>query len=166
MRTLWATSFGLGLVAGCGPKPLTETQQAAIMDSVGRVVQSVFEATNRRDAVAVLSAYVDDAVMANNGVIYSTKESYRKALDSVWLSLDSIQARTLPLRSRILGPDVAVTMVPFTLTVTAKTGRQTASQGVYTALLQRRGGTWRILRSHESEQHRDQLLEQVRPKRR
>ena len=57
----------------------------------------------------------------------------------------------MSLRTMVLGPDVAVTMVPFALTLTAKSGRQVTGQGVYTMLLQRRQDVWRILRSHESE---------------
>jgi uncharacterized protein (TIGR02246 family) len=161
MRTLWAAAVGFGLIASCRPAPLTEAQQTAAMDSVAAVVQHLFESINRRDTAAVLGAYVEDAVMANNGVIYSTRISYGNALDSVWQALGGVETRTLPLRTRLVGPDLAVTMVPFTFTLTAKTGQQVAGQGVLTAMLQRQAGGWRILRSHESEQHRDELLRQV-----
>jgi uncharacterized protein (TIGR02246 family) len=163
MRSLWAAAILFGLTLGCRPAPLTEAQQAAILDSVATVVHGLFTSINQRDTAAVLGAYVDDAVMANNGVIYSTRDSYGKALDSVWQALGGVETRTLPLRSRLLRRDLAVTMVPFTLTLTAKTGQRVTGQGVLTALLQRQTGGWRILRSHESELHRDQLLQQVMP---
>ncbi len=163
MRTLWAAAFTLGLGAACGPARLTETRRAAIQDSVEQVVRGMLDAANRRDAAGFLGAYVDEAVMAYNGAIYSSKDSYRAALDSVWESLAAVETRPMSLRTMVLGPDVAVTMVPFALTLTAKSGRQVTGQGVYTMLLQRRQDAWRILRSHESEQHLDQLLQQVMP---
>jgi len=163
MRTLWAAAFTLGLGAACGLARLTETRRAAIVDSVEQVVHGVLDAANHRDAAGLLGAYVEDAVMAYNGVIYSTKDSYRAALDSVWQALAGVETRPMSLRTMVLGPDVAVTMVPFALTLTGKSGRQVTGQGVYTMLLQRRQDAWRILRSHESEQHLDQLLEQVMP---
>lgn len=163
MRTLWAAALTLGLGAACGPTRLTETRRAAIVDSVEQVVHAELDATNRRDAAAFVGPYVDDAVMSYNGVIYSTKDSYRAALDSVWSPLAGLETRPMSLRTMVLGPDVAVTMVPFAITLTSKAGRQVTGQGVYTMLLQRREAAWRILRSHESEQHLDRLLEQVMP---
>jgi uncharacterized protein (TIGR02246 family) len=163
MRTLWAAALTLGLGAACGQARLTETRRAAIVDSVEQVVHGVLDAANHRDATGFLGAYVDDAVMAHNGIIYSSKSAYRAALDSVWQSLAGVETRPMSLRTMVLGPDVAVTMVPFAVTLTAKSGRQVTGEGVYTMLLQRRQDAWRILRSHESEQHLDQLLQQVMP---
>jgi uncharacterized protein (TIGR02246 family) len=163
MRTLWAAALTLGLGAACGPARMTETRRAAIVDSVEQVVHGVLDAANRRDAAAFVGLYVDDAVMAYNGVIYSTKDSYRAVLDSVWQPLAGAEVRPMTLRTMVLSPDVAVTMVPFAITLTSKAGQRVTSQGVYTMLLQRRQAAWRILRSHESEQHVDRLLEQVMP---
>ncbi len=166
MRTLWAAALSLGLCAACGPARLTETRRAAIVDSVEQVVHAVLDAANHRDAAAFLGPYVEDAVTAYNGVIYSTKDSYRAALDSVWQLFTAVEARPMSVRTMVLCPDVAVTMVPFALTLTTKAGQQVSGEGVYTMLLQRRQNGWRILRSHESEEHLDQLLQQVRPARR
>lgn len=166
MRTLWAVAITLGLGglgASCGPARLTEAQRTAITDSVEQVVHRALDAANRRDAAGFLSAYEEDAVMAYNGVIYSTKDSYRAALDSVWQAVSGVETRPMTLRTMVLGPDEAVTMVPFALTLSAKSGQEVTGQGVYTMLLQRRQGAWRILRSHESEEHLDQLLRQVMP---
>jgi hypothetical protein len=69
--------------------------------------------------------------MAYNGVIYSTKDSYRAALDSVWQALAGVETRPMSLRTMVLGPDVAVTMVPFAFTLTAKSGRQVTGQGLH-----------------------------------
>ncbi|HSD32695.1 MAG TPA: SgcJ/EcaC family oxidoreductase [Gemmatimonadales bacterium] len=161
MRTLWAAAFTLGLGAACGPARLTETRRAAIADSVEQVVRGVLDAANRRDAAGFLGAYAEEAVTAYNGVIYSTKDSYRSALDSVWQALAGVQVSPMSLRTMVLSPDAAVTMVPIAFTLTAKSGGQVTGQGVYTMLVQRRQDAWVILRSHESEQHLDQLLQQV-----
>ncbi|HMA42402.1 MAG TPA: SgcJ/EcaC family oxidoreductase [Gemmatimonadales bacterium] len=166
MRRLCAAALTLGLGglgAACGPTRLTETQRSAITDSVEQVVHRTLDAVNRRDAAGFLSAYEEDAVMAYNGVIYSTKDSYRAALDSVWQAVSGVETRPMTLRTMVLGPDEAVTMVPFAVTLTGKSGRQATAGGVYTMLLQRRQGAWRILRSHESEEHLDQMLRQVMP---
>lgn len=163
MRTLWAAALTVGLGAACGPARLTETRRAAIQDSVEQVVHGMLDAVNHRDAAGFVGAYVDEAVMAYNGVIYSTRESYRAALDSVWQGLAGLETRPMALRTMVLGPDAAVSMVPFAVTLSGKSGQQVRAQGVYTMLLQRRGKAWRVLRSHESEQHLDQLLWQVMP---
>lgn len=163
MRTLWAAALTLGLGAACGPARLTETRRAAIQDSVEQVVRGMLDAANHRDAAGFVGAYVDEAVMAYNGVIYSNKDSYRAALDSVWQPLAGVETRPMSLRTMVLGPDVAVSMVPFALTLSAKSGQEVTGQGVYTMLLQRRQNAWRVLRSHESEEHLDQMLRQVMP---
>jgi uncharacterized protein (TIGR02246 family) len=163
MRTLWAAALTLWLGAACGPARLTETRRAAIVDSVEQVVHGMLDAANHRDATAFLGAYAEDAVMAYNGVIYSTQDSYRAALDSVWQAVAGLETRPMSLRTMVLGPDVAVTMVPFALTLSAKSGQRVTGQGVYTMLVQRRQGAWHVLRSHESEEHLDQLRQQVIP---
>jgi uncharacterized protein (TIGR02246 family) len=166
MRMLWAAALTLGLGglgAACGPARLSETRRAAIQDSVEQVVRGMVEAANRRDAAGFLGAYVDEAVMAYNGMIYSTKDSYRAALDSVWQALAGVETRPMSVRTMVLGPDAAVSMVPFALTLSGKSGKQVTGHGVYTMLLQRRQDAWRVLRSHESEEHLDQMLWQVLP---
>lgn len=159
MRMLWAAVLAVGLGAACGPARLSDTRRAAIVDSAEHVIRGMLDAANRRDAAGFVDAYVDEAVMAYNGVIYSTRDSYRAALDSVWSGLAGLVTRPMALRTMVLGPDAAVSMVPFALTLSGKSGQQVTTQGVYTMLLQRRANAWRVLRSHESEQHLDQLLQ-------
>ena len=165
MRTLWAAlTLGLGgLGAACGPARLTDTRRAAIQDSVEQVVHGMLDAASRRDAAGFLGPYADEAVMAYNGVIYSTRDSYRAALDSVWQAVAGLEIRPMSLRTMVLGPDAAVTMVPFAVTLSTQSGQQVTGQGVYTMLVQRRQNRWRVLRSHESEEHLEQLLRQVMP---
>ena len=161
MRTLWAAALTVGLGAACGPARLTDERRAAIVDSVEHVVHGMLDAANHRDAAGFVGAYVDEAVMAYNGVIYSSRDSYRAALDSVWRGLAGLETRPMALRTMVLGPDAAVSMVPFAVTLSTASGQQVTTQGVYTMMLQRRGNAWRVLRSHESEQHLDQVLQGV-----
>ena len=95
MRTLWAAAFTLGLGTACGPARLSETRRAAIVDSVEQVVHGALDAANHRNAAGFLAAYVEDAVMAYNGVIYSTQDSYRAALDSVWQAVAGVETRPM-----------------------------------------------------------------------
>src|SRR5574338_480109 len=148
MRTLWAAALTLGLGAACGTARVSETRRAAIVDSVEQVVHGMLAAANRRDATGFLAPYAEDAVMGYNGVIYSTRDSYRAALDSLWQGLSAVETRPMTLRTLVLQPDMAVTMVPFAVTFTAAPGQRVTSQGVYTMLLQRRENAWRVLRSH------------------
>lgn len=165
MRTVAST---LGLLAafgaGCtGAAPLTQDQRVAIADTAASVVQKVFVAVNQMDSKALLDLYIPEPVIADNGVIYSTRDSYRAALDSGWAVIQGINSHTTSVRTLVAAPDVAVVMAPYVFTATAKSGRQVSGQGVLTALVQRQaaGGGWRIVRSHESEQHIDQLMEQL-----
>jgi len=159
-----AVTLGGGLLAGvgCQVKPeLNADQRAAIADTASGVVQRVFTALNQLDAKGILDAYSAEAVIAHNGVIYSTKDGYRAALDSAWQGLQGVNVRTTSLRTFVASPDLGVVMAPFVFTLTAKSGRQVTGQGVLTAMVQRRDQKWEIIRSHESELHQDLLMQQL-----
>ncbi|HTR21085.1 MAG TPA: nuclear transport factor 2 family protein [Gemmatimonadales bacterium] len=168
MRRVVIVAVNLGWLAGLGcqmgPAQLTQDQRVAIADTAAGVVQRVFTAANQLDAKGLVDAYATDAVMAENGVIYSTKEAYRAALDSAWQGIQGINSRPSSVRTMVAASDVAVVMAPFVFTITAKSGRQVTGQGVLTALVQRRDQRWQIIRSHESEAHLDQLMQQLMQK--
>ncbi len=165
MRTITIATVNLALLGAlaCGPAPLTQDQQVAIADTAAGVVQKVFTAVNQMDAKGLLDVYASDAVMADNGILYSTRETYRAAIDSGWGGLQGINAHTTSVRTMVAAPDVAVAMAPYVFTILGKSGKQVSGQGVFTALVQRREGRWQIIRSHESDAHLDQLMQQLGP---
>ncbi len=166
MRKVSCVFLALVVAMACQQQrpPLAEGDRAAIADTVRRMVMVLFDAANHRDAGRFVSLYATDADVhpVENGAIHPSLESFRAGVDSFYQAIAALDAKPGgEIRTMVLAPDAAATQVPLTFTVTTKSGKQVLGQGVYTALFQKRGGVWKIVRSHESEQHFDQLTQQI-----
>src|SRR5690348_17161110 len=71
----------LAALAACGgAKPLTETQRAAIADSVNAVVQGILADVNQRSSASFKDYSADpDARFVENGVLYPSLEALRSS---------------------------------------------------------------------------------------
>ncbi len=163
--TLLCLSFALG--AACQPRQptLTEADRSAVVDSVRRIVTGVFAAASRRDAADYVSVYAADPDVHPavwNGVAAPTLERLRATADSFYGAIAALETRASgEVRAIVLAPDAAAAEVPFTFTITTKSGKRVPGQGVTTVVLRKRAGAWKIVHTHESEQHFDEVMEQV-----
>ncbi len=97
-----------------------------------------------------------------NGVAASTLERFRATADSFYGAIAALETHASgEVRTIVLSPDAAAAEVPFTFTITTKAGKRVPGQGVTTVLLRKRAGAWKIVHTHESEQHFDEAMEQV-----
>lgn len=167
MRKVMLPVFALGLAVACRPQQptLPEAERAAIADTVKRILISLRDAASRRDAAGFVSVYAADSDMkpAHTGQIYPTLESFHALADSFYQSIAGLDPKLGEIRTMVLSPDAAAAQVPVAFTITTKAGKQLAGQGVYTAVLQKRGDAWKIVQSHESWVHFDRLLEEIFP---
>ena len=162
--TLICLAFLLATACQHQRPSLTDADRAGIADTVKKMVMTLFDAANHRDASRFVSLYAADPDVhpVGNGAIYPSLEAFRAGADSFYQAIAAFDAKPgSEIRTMVLAPDAAATQVPLIFTVTTKSGKQVSGQGVYTALFQKRGGVWKIVRSHESDQHLDQLQQQI-----
>src|SRR5438046_9597675 len=167
MRTTTLLCVPLALGAACQPREPTRrgADRSAVVDSVRRIVTGVFAAASRRDAAGYVSVYSADPDVHPavwNGVAAPTLECLRATADSFYGAIAALETRASgEVRAIVLAPDAAAAEVPFTFTITTKSGKRVPGQGVATALLRKRAGAWKIVHWHESEQHFDAVMQQV-----
>ena len=159
--------LALWLAAACGQQQptFTEADRSAVVDTVRRIVAGVFAAASRRDAAGYVSVYAADPDVHPavwNGVAAPTLERLRATADSFYGAIAALETRASgEVRTIVLAPDAAAAEVPFTFTITTKSGKRVPGQGVTTVVLRKRAGAWKIVHTHESEQHFDEVMEQV-----
>ncbi len=167
MRTTTLLCVPLALGAACQPRQptVTEADRSAVVDTVRRIVAGVFAAASQRDAAGYVSVYAADPDVQPavwNGVAASTLERVRATADSFYGAIAALETHASgEVRTIVLSPDAAAAEVPFTFTITTKAGKRVPGQGVTTVLLRKRAGAWKIVHTHESEQHFDEAMEQV-----
>jgi len=163
-RMTFCLAFVLATACQQQRPSLTDADRAAIADTVKRMVMTLFDAANHRDASRFVSLYAADPDVhpVGNGAIYPSLEAFRAGADSFYQAIAAFDAKAGgEIRTMVLAPDAAATQVPLIFTVTTQSGKRVSGQGVYSALFQKRGGVWKIVRSHESDQHLDQLQQQI-----
>ena len=167
MRATALLCVPLALGAACQPREptLTEADRSAVVDTVRRIVAGVFAAASRRDAAGYVSVYAADPDVHPavwNGVAAPTLERLRATADSFYEAIAALETRASgEVRAIVLAPDAAAAEVPFTFTITTKSGKRVPGQGVTTVVLRKRAGAWKIVHTHESEQHFDAVVGQV-----
>jgi len=167
MRTTTLLCVPLALGAACQPRQptVTEADRSAVVDTVRRIVEGVFVAASRRDAAGYVSVYAADPDVQPavwNGVAAPTLERLRATADTFYGAIAALETSASgEVRTIVLAPDAAAAEVPFTFTITTKSGKRVPGQGITTVLLRKRAGAWKIVHTHESEQHFDAVMQQV-----
>ena len=156
--------LSLWLAAACSQQrpTLTEADRSAVADTVKRIVTGVFAAASRRDAAGFVSGFAADPdanPIVWNGVAKPTIESLRATADTLYGAIAGLETQPSgEIRAIVLAHDAAAAEVPFTFTITTKSGKRVPGQGVATALLRKRAGAWKIVHWHESEEHFDAVM--------
>ncbi|HET7790473.1 MAG TPA: nuclear transport factor 2 family protein [Gemmatimonadales bacterium] len=143
----------LAALAACGgAKPLTETQRAAIADSVNAVVQGILADVNQRSSASFKDYSADpDARFVENGVLYPSLEALRSSDSAAKTLVTALNVRATKTNIVVLGPDAAVATISTAFTATGTNGREVSGDGVLTAVVAKRGAAWKVIASHESE---------------
>lgn len=143
-----------GLLAACAPASgeLSDAERAAVIDTARAVAERVFAASNRLDFTAALQEYSPDADarFVENGSLFPTLDSMRAAYAAFSPMLDSLQNRIERWDILVLGRDAALLTLPVSLRIKAKDLPAYSGSYVWTALVQRRSGAWKVVSSHES----------------
>jgi len=145
MRRMTLICLAFVLATACQQRPsLTDVDRAAIADTVKKMVMTLFDAANHRDASRFVSLYAADSDVhpVGNGAIYPSLEAFRAGADSFYQAIAGFDAKPGgEIRTMVLAPDAAATQVPLIFTVTTRSGKQVSgARRVHGAVSEARWG--------------------------
>lgn len=144
----------LGLCAACqaGSHDLSDAQRGAVADTARMIVQDVFNKSNRLDFMAALTSYSPDADARyiENGVLIPSFDALKKEYAELGPTLDSLANTVDSLNVLVLATDAAAVTAPVHFRIKAKGRPAYTGQYVWSGIVQRRRGAWKIVQSHES----------------
>ncbi len=165
--------FGLAtiifaLVAlSCQPQPttLTQAQKDLIADSAKAVVQIMLSSADRLDFGTYFNVYASDADVrcVENGVLHPSLDAMKKSAADMQPMLESLQNSPDSWEMIVLSSDAVVVTMPEHFTFKPKGLPEYKAQGVWSGVVQRRGGKWVIVQSHESWVNPEQVMAAFMP---
>jgi ketosteroid isomerase-like protein len=158
-------ALSAAIAFACRPSSFTETQKAAVADSAKVVAKGIFDNANKLDFPAAFKAYSadPDARYAENGVLYTSLDSMRKAYADFAPTLESVENTVDSWDVLVLGEDAAAMTLPVHLRIKAKGRPEYKGQYVWSGLVQKRGGSWKLIQSHESWLDADKVMAALAP---
>lgn len=153
--------LALTAMAACQPKPavMTDAQRAALADTVKTFALSMVDKMNKGDMQGSMASYTQDASgrFTENGVMNDPAGMQKSNQDMMGM-MESMQIKPTKVDVIVLGPDAAVVNSPFSMTVKTKAGKEVTGQGVWTGVVQRQAGAWRVVSTHESDVNAEDMM--------
>ena len=139
---------------GCQAPPtaLTESQKAAIADTVRQIALEFKKGINNLDADSQFQRFTDDSdfTWAANGYLLPPKNSLLSAVRQSYAGYRQATFDWDTLRISVLGSDAAVLTGAGHHTIIDKAGKTTNTLLVATYAFARRQGAWKVIHGHFS----------------
>jgi len=164
--SLAAIAFALlGFSCQDQPATFTEVQKAAIADSARAVVQAMLANANKLDFVAYFNDHSADpnARYIENGLLYPSLDAMKKLYADLNPLFESLQNTPDAWDMTVLGSDVVAITMPLHFRLKPKGLPEFTAQSVWSGIVQRRGGRWTIIQSHESWVNPEQVMAALTP---
>jgi ketosteroid isomerase-like protein len=168
-RARWAGLAAVGALfaIGCQTQAptLSDAQKASIADSVKTVVQRIIANSNKLDFPAVFQDYSadPDARFTENGALYASLDAMKKAYADLVPTMEIIDNTVDAWNVTVLAEDAAAVTLPIHLRIKAKGRPEYKGQYVWSGIVQRRNGAWKLIQSHESWQNAEQIMAAITP---
>ena len=155
----------LMMSVACQSSTPTPTQLAAVADSARAVAQRIIDNSNKLDFPAAFQEYSADADAryVENGALYSSLDALKKAYAELSPVLELVANSVDSWHVLVLGPEAARVTLPIHLRIKAKGRPEYTGQYVWTGIVQRRGGRWQLVQSHESHPNAEKVMAAVMP---
>ena len=106
---------------------------------------------NAEDAVTALSNYTEDATIASNSCLYTSRQAFTEDIKAFYGSLKRIDlAEWEAIRINVISKNAGTFNAKFRWVSTDTSGQKMNLQGVWSALFVREGECWKIKMRHES----------------
>jgi len=155
----------LGFSCQNQPATFTEAQKAAVADSAKAVVQAMLANANKLDFVAYFNDYSADpnARYIENGLLYPSLDAMKKNYADFNPMFESLQNTPDAWNMTVLGSDAVAITMPLHFTFKPKGLPEFTAQSVWSGIVQRRGGKWTIIQTHESWVNPEQVMAAFMP---
>lgn len=164
-KTILSLAFAF-LACSCQPaSTFTEAQKTAIADSARVVVQKVFDYSNKLDYKTALQFYSADADTRyiDNGSIYPSLAAMKDAYDQVGPTMELVENKVSSWDAVVLAEDAVAFTLPIRLRLKAKGLPEYEGNFVWSGIVQKRNGEWKIIQSHESWQNYAEVIAALSP---
>jgi ketosteroid isomerase-like protein len=139
--------------AACGePEAFTDTQRAAVADTIRLEAERVIAALASRqvDSLAELFTRDSDFVYVDNGRIYPDNAALKAAATPFFGRIGRAGGRWDPAHVLVLAPDAGAFTGVFRAEMADTAGTPLWTDGkIWTFVYQRRAGRWQIVQAHE-----------------
>ena len=151
----------------CQPQPvgLSDSQKAAITDSVRTVLRSILTSSDKLDFPAAFQFYTNDtdARYTENGVLFPSLDAMKKSYAEFAPIIESLQNNVDAWDVVVLGPYVVSFTLPIHFSMKTKGRPLYKGQYVWSGVIQRRGGNWKMVQTHESWVNFDHVMAAIMP---
>lgn len=128
-----------------------ELSKKQIAEIETEVKQAALSHLNAEDAATALSDYTEDATIANNGFLYTSKQEFTEDITAFYGSLERIDfAEWEEIRINVVSKNAATFNAKFRWESIDTSDQKMNLQGVWSALFVREGEYWKIKMRHES----------------
>ena len=147
------------------PGALTESQKAAIADSAKAVVQAIFSYSDKLDFNASFQLYSGDpdARFIENGVLFPSLDAMKKAYAELGTILESVNNSIDRWDTMVLAADAVAFTSPIHFSIKAKGRPEYHGEYVWSGIVQRRSGSWKLVQSHKSWFNAEQVIAAITP---
>lgn len=146
--------FGLASLFACQQQSntLTDKQKNEIADQAKSVVQKVLESSNQLDFNTALQFYSNDSDTRyiENGSIFSSLDEMKKAYDEFGPALDLLENTVERWDIIVLSDNTVAITTPISFKIKVKELPEYQGKYVWSGIIQKRDGVWKIIQSHES----------------
>lgn len=161
MRTVISLLAVTWLVACQPPAPsLSDASKSAIADTAKAVVQGTMSSADRLDWSAYFGNFSNDpdAKYAEAGSLYASLDDMKKGWADLIPQFESLAQGLDGWTAVVLSPDAVAFTAPFHFTIKMKDRPKYEGSGVWSGVVARRNGAWRIVQAHESWQDQDKVI--------
>jgi hypothetical protein len=139
---------------------LSEAAKSALADTAKAVVQGAMQSADRLDFDAYFRNFADDAdaKYAEAGSLYPSLSEMRKGYAGLVPNFESLAQGMDGWTPIVLAPDAVAFTTPFHFTFKMKGRPEYKGSGVWSGVVQRRAGAWRIVQAHESWTDQDKVI--------
>jgi ketosteroid isomerase-like protein len=95
---------------------------------------------------------------SNNGVMMTDLAAMKKMNDDMAGMMTSMQIKPEKVDATVLGPDAVVLNSPYSMTVKLKSGKEITGKGVWTGVMHREAGSWKIVTEHISDVNAEDMM--------
>lgn len=154
--------FAVTWLVACQPSrsPLSDASKSAIADTAKAVVQGAMSSADRLDWTAYFGNFSTDpdAKYAEAGSVYASLDDMKKGWADLLPQFESLAQGMDGWTATVVAPDAVAFTVPFHFTIKMKGRPEYKGSGVWSGVVARRNGAWRIVQAHESWQDQDKVI--------